>query len=53
LVPSLPYPKGDNTRYDMNIQGSFAQYNQDNVQEKMEDSKSMQINMELNSIDLF
>ena len=34
LVESLPYPKGDNTRYDMTIKGAFKELDQDKAQEK-------------------
>ena len=34
LVESLPYPKGDNTRYDMSIKGAFMELDNDKAQEK-------------------
>lgn len=34
LVESLPFPKGDNTRYDMSIKGSFMELDSEQAQEK-------------------
>jgi len=34
LVESLPYPKGDNTRYDMDIKGAFMELDETKAQEK-------------------
>ena len=34
LVESLPFPKGDNQRYDMNVKGSFKELDSDKAQEE-------------------
>lgn len=34
LVKSLPFPKGDNTRYDMSIKGTFATLDENEAKEK-------------------
>ena len=34
LVESLPFPKGDNTRYDMDIKGSFMELDEQKAQEQ-------------------
>ena len=41
LVESLPFPKGDNKRYDMNIKGGFMELDQDKANEK-EDKEVIQ-----------
>lgn len=33
LVESLPYPKGDNTRYDMNVKGTFKELDSEKANE--------------------
>lgn len=37
----MPFPKGDNTRYDMSIKGSFKELNEEEAQEK-DNSKVVQ-----------
>lgn len=34
LVESLPFPKGDNQRYDMTIKGGFMELDQEQAKEK-------------------
>ena len=41
LVESLPFPKGDNKRYDMNIKGGFMELDQDKANEQ-EDKEVIQ-----------
>lgn len=41
LVSSLPFPKGDNTRYDMAIKGGFKELDEEKAKEK-DDSKVIQ-----------
>lgn len=41
LVKSMPFPKGDNKRYDMNIKGGFMELENDKANEK-EDKEVIQ-----------
>lgn len=49
LVKSLPFPKGDNTRYDMTIKGNFMEL--DNNKAKQKDNK--EVIQQLDIFDLF
>ena len=46
LVDALPFPKGDNARYDMDIKGAFAELDKDKASEK--DTKEI-----IQQLDLF
>lgn len=45
LVKSLPFPKGDNKRYNMEVNGSFHSLNNENANEKTKVDLSRQLNM--------
>lgn len=45
LVKGLPYPKGDNARYDMNVKGSFAELDSDKANEVDDRKISQQLSL--------